>query len=106
MKNKMIKKKLILNSKNFDELLDIEYGKTGTKKRESFEKKAQYFIISEILRETRKNANLTQEELANKIGSKKSYISRIENGNCDIQISTLYRIFEEGLGKKVKLTIS
>ncbi|HRE41418.1 MAG TPA: helix-turn-helix transcriptional regulator [Ignavibacteria bacterium] len=102
----MIKKKLILNSKNFDELLDIEYGKTGTKKRESFEKKAQYFIISEILRETRKNANLTQEELANKIGSKKSYISRIENGNCDIQISTLYRIFEEGLGKKVKLTIS
>ncbi|TAL41582.1 MAG: transcriptional regulator, partial [Chitinophagaceae bacterium] len=37
---------------------------------------------------------------------KKSYISRLENGNCDIQLSTLYRIFEKGLGRKVSLIIS
>jgi transcriptional regulator with XRE-family HTH domain len=40
-----------------------------------------------------------------KVGTKKSYISRLENGKCDIQLSTLYRIFEFGLGKRVNLTI-
>lgn len=59
-----------------------------------------------ILKEWRKEANLTQEELANKIGTKKSYISRLENGKCDIQLSTLYKIFETGLGKEIRLTIA
>ncbi|MGB0879770.1 MAG: helix-turn-helix domain-containing protein [Polaribacter sp.] len=48
---------------------------------------------------------LTQEQLANKVGTKKSYISRLENGKCDIQLSTLYRIFEFGLGKQINLLI-
>ena len=48
---------------------------------------------------------MTQEELADKVGTKKSYISRLENGKCDIQLSTLYRIFEEGLGIRVNLLI-
>ena len=47
---------------------------------------------------------MTQEQLAAKIGTKKSYISRIENGHTDIQLSTLFRIFQ-GLGRKVSLTI-
>ena len=93
----------IRNAKNFDELLDIKYGKIGAKKRDSFEVKAQYFVISEILKEARKEANMTQEQLAEKVGTKKSYISRLENGKCDIQLSTLYRIFEFGLGKRVNL---
>lgn len=93
----------IRNARNFDELLDIKYGKTGTEKRDVFEEKAQYFVISEMLKEARKEANLTQEQLAEKVGTKKSYISRLENGKCDIQLSTLYRIFEYGLGKKVSL---
>lgn len=101
----MKKNEAIKNSKSFDELLDIEYGKIGTKKREEFEEKAQYFIISEVLKDARQKANLTQEQLAEKIGTKKSYISRLENGKCDIQLSTLYRIFEEGLGKRVSLII-
>jgi transcriptional regulator with XRE-family HTH domain len=50
-------------------------------------------------------ANLTQEQLADKIGAKKSFISRIENGKTDIQLSTLYRLLEFGLGKKVELTV-
>lgn len=58
-----------------------------------------------MLKEGRKQANLTQEQLAEKVGTKKSYISRLENGKCDIQLSTLYRIFEFGLGKKVNLLI-
>lgn len=93
------------NAKNFDELLDIKYGKIGTEKRDDFEEKAQYFVISEILKEARKEAKMTQEQLAEKVGTRKSYISRLENGKCDIQLSTLYRIFEFGLGKKINLLI-
>ncbi|MBE8714719.1 helix-turn-helix domain-containing protein [Sphingobacterium hungaricum] len=94
----------IKDARNFDELLDIKYGKIGEAKRDEFEEKSQYFIISELLKEARKEANMTQQELAEKIGTKKSYISRIENGQCDIQLSTLYRIFEFGLGKRVNLS--
>ena len=77
-------KENIRNAKNFDEILDIKYGKTGSEKRGSFEEKAQYFVISEMLKEARKEANMTQEQLADKVGTKKSYISRLENGKCDI----------------------
>ena len=45
------------------------------------------------------------QQLAKKVGTKKSYISRLENGRCDIQLSTLYRIFEFGLGKKINILI-
>lgn len=99
-----MKKENIRNAKNFDELLDIKYGKIGSEKRDEFEEKAQYFVISEMLKDARKDANMTQEQLAEKVGTKKSYISRLENGKCDIQLSTLYRIFEFGLGKRVNLT--
>lgn len=102
----MNKKEAIGNAKNFDEILDVQYGKIGTKKRDEFELKAQYFVISEVLKEARREANLTQQQLAEKIGTKKSYISRLENGKCDIQLSTLYRIFEDGLGKKISLLVS
>jgi len=102
----MKKNEAIRQTKNFDELLDIQYGKIGTKKRDAFEEQAQYFVISEMLKEARRDANLTQEQLAEKIGTKKSYISRLENGNCDIQLSTLYRIFEDGLGRRISLLIS
>jgi HTH-type transcriptional regulator / antitoxin HipB len=98
-------KEKIKNAKNFDELLDIKYGNIGTGKRDNFEERAQYFVISEILKDARKEAKMTQEQLAEKVGTKKSYISRLENGKCDIQLSTLYRIFEFGLGKKVNLLI-
>jgi len=93
----------IKKSKTFDELLENKYGKIGVENRDAFEEKAQYFVISEMLKEARKNANMTQEQLADKVGTKKSYISRLENGKCDIQLSTLYRIFEFGLGKKINL---
>lgn len=102
----MTKKETIKNTKTFDELLDAKYGKIGTKKRDEFEKRAQYFVISEMLKEARREANMTQEQLAEKVGTKKSYISRLENGSCDIQLSTLYRIFEDGLGKRISLLIA
>ena len=52
----------------------------------------------------RKLRGLTQEQLAEKIGTKKTYISRLENGKADVQLTTLFRIFE-GLGRRVSLTI-
>lgn len=90
----------------FDEHLDQRYGKIGTKKRTEFEIKAKAFAIGEIIREARKEAHMTQEQLAEKTGTKKSFISRIENGHSDIQLSTLYRLVEIGFGKRLSLTIA
>lgn len=63
----MNKKEAIKNAKNFDEILDVQYGKIGTKKRDEFELKAQYFVISEMLKEVRRKANLIQQQLAEKV---------------------------------------
>jgi DNA-binding XRE family transcriptional regulator len=93
------------NIVTFDEHLDQRYGKIGTLKRTEFEIKAKAFAIGEILREARKEAQMTQEQLAQKTGTRKSFISRIENGHSDIQLSTLYRLVEIGFGKRVNLTI-
>ena len=88
-----------------DEHLTKRYGKIGTEERTEFEIKAKAFLIGEVIKDQRQTAKLTQEQLAEKIGAKKSFISRIENGKSDIQLSTLYRLLEFGLGKKVELTV-
>ena len=90
--------------KTFDDLIEKEYGKIGSESRNDYEEKAQMFIVSEMLKEARRQANMTQEELAEKAGTKKSYISKIENAKGNIQLSTLIRIFEKGLNRKVGLT--
>lgn len=102
MKTKKIKKK---NLTTFEEHLDKQYGKIGTGKRTEFEIKAKSFAIGEIIKEERRLASMTQEQLAEKTGTKKSFISRIENGHSDIQLSTLYKLVELGLGRKISLII-
>lgn len=92
------------NIKNFDALIELEHGKIGTETRNKYEENSQMFIISEMLKEARKEANLTQEQLAEKAGTKKSYISKIENAKGNIQLSTLIRIFEIGLNRRIGLT--
>jgi HTH-type transcriptional regulator/antitoxin HipB len=62
-------------------------------------------MVGELLKETRKSMHLTQEELADKTGTKKSYISKLENGKVDAQISTIYKLFEDGLNKKINLVV-
>jgi HTH-type transcriptional regulator / antitoxin HipB len=89
----------------FEELLEKRHGKIGTTSRDKFELKSKAFIIGEMIKEERRLAKLTQDQLAEKAGTKKSYISRIENGNSDIQLSTLFRIIETGLGKRLDLSI-
>jgi ribosome-binding protein aMBF1 (putative translation factor) len=97
--------KKISEARTFDELLDIKYGKPGTPAREEFEEKSVAFMVGEMIKEARKKAKLTQDDLAERIGTKKSYISRIENGKIDIQLSTLFKIFEEGFGKKLGISV-
>ena len=101
----MKSKKVSKSTKSFNELLDKKYGRIGTKKRDKFEEEAKVFMISETLKAARLEADMTQEQLADKIGTKKSYISRIENGKADIQLSTLFKIFEQGLGRRILLEI-
>ena len=98
------KKDALMNCSSLDELLNVEFGNVGTATRDEFDRDTEAFCLAQTLKEERKRAGLTQEELADKIGTKKTYISRLENGKADIQLSTLFRIFE-GLGKRVSLTI-
>ena len=109
LKEEYFKSKIMETNKykgitSFDELLDKKYGSIGTKKRNEFEESSQMFIISKMLKAARKEANLTQEQLAQKAGTKKSYISKLENAKGNIQLSTLIRIFEQGLGRRIGLT--
>jgi len=92
------------NITNFEELIELEHGKIGTESRNKYKEGAQMFIVSEMLKSARKEAKMTQEQLAAKAGTKKSYISKIENGKGNIQLSTLIRIFEQGLNRRIGLT--
>ena len=98
------KENALMNCSSLDELLDVEFDKVGSETREEFDRETEAFCLAQTLKEERKRAGLTQEELAEKIGTKKTYISRLENGKADIQLGTLFRIFE-GLGRRVSLTI-
>ena len=101
---KCVKDNAIMQCNNLEELLNIEFGEAGSKSREEFEKETEAFCLAQTLKEERLRAGLTQEQLAEKIGTKKTYISRLENGKSDIKLNTLFRIFE-GLGRRVVLTI-
>jgi len=89
----------------FDEHLDKEYGKIGTAARDKYEQEFEAFKLGVMLQEMRKQQKLTQEQLAKKCGTTKTYISRIENDASDIRLSTLMRIIREGLGGRLKLTV-
>lgn len=93
------------NITTFEEHLQKRHGNRGSEKRTEFEIKAKAFLIGEVIREERRLAHMTQEQLAEKVGAKKSFISRIENGKSDIQLSTLYRLLEFGLGRKIEFVI-
>ena len=89
----------------FEEHLDKDYGKIGTPSRDKFEQEFEAFKLGVILQDMRRQQKLTQEQLAKKCGTTKTYISRIENDASDIRLSTLMRIIQEGLGGHLKLTV-
>jgi len=77
---------------SFDDLLDKEYGKTGTPTRTAFHEKALSYYYGEILKDRRKELKITQEELADRVGKDRSYIAYIEQGETDMQLSTFISI--------------
>lgn len=74
------------------ELLDKKYGETGTESRTAFHEKSIAWYYGEILRDRRKELKMTQQELAEKVGTARSYIARVEKGETDIQVSSFFRI--------------
>lgn len=86
-----------------DAQLDAVFGKEGTPERKAAEDRANAFFTGQIIEEARKKANMTQAELAEKIGTNKSYISRVETGKTEPKVSTFYRI-ASALGLNVELT--
>lgn len=98
-------KKTNKNLTSFADHLDKQYGKRGTKKREVYEEGFEAFKLGVMLQELRKEQGMTQEQLADKCGTTKTYISRIENNASDIRLSTLMRIISEGLGGHLKLSV-
>jgi|TARA_Y100000389_G_scaffold200613_1_gene241408 ribosome-binding protein aMBF1 (putative translation factor) len=79
--------------------------KKGTEKLDQYDANSLAFRLGVMLKEARKEANLTQKELAERSGTKKSYISRIERGLSDIQVSTYHKHIELGLEKNLNISI-
>ncbi|MBK6876849.1 MAG: helix-turn-helix transcriptional regulator [Ignavibacteria bacterium] len=92
------------NLVSWESHLNKKYGKRGTATRNKYDEEFEAFKIGVLIQEARLQQNLTQEELALKVGTTKSYISRIENDASDIRLSTLIRIIRDGLNGHLKLS--
>ena len=90
---------------SFSDHLDQQYGKIGTREREKFEEGFEAFKLGVMIQELRKQNGLTQSQLAEKCGTTKNYISRIENNASDIRLSTLMRIISDGFGGHLKMNV-
>ncbi len=93
------------NPRTIGEHFDRKYGKEGSEARREFERQAEAFLIAELIREKRKEANMTQEDLARKLKVNRAYISKIERAGGDIRLSTLRRIVEDGFGGKLEIDV-
>ena len=93
------------NITDFEDILKEKYGKKGTPLRDKYDADSLAFRLGVMLKAARNDAMITQEELAKRTGTKKSYISRIERGLSDIQVSTYYKLIEIGLGKNLNISI-
>ncbi len=91
--------------RDYDAVLDAKYGKPGTPERERFEEEAYAFYSGQALRDIRKKEKITQTELARRVGTSKSYISKVENGELSPSIST-YNKLVSALGFEIQLTKS
>lgn len=100
-----MKKPINNNLTSFEDHLEQQYGKRGTPEREKFEEGFEAFKLGAMIQELRKESGLTQQQLADKCGTTKTYISRIENNASDIRLSTLMRIVREGFGRHLRLSI-
>lgn len=93
------------NLKSLDQFVDEQYGKKGSARRDKLEKGYESFKLGFMIQQARLEKGMTQEELAEKCGTNKGYISKIENNVKEVRISTLQRIVELGLGGHLDLSI-
>ena len=93
------------NVMNLEQFKEKHYGKKGTSKRDNLESGYESFKIGSLIHEARIEKGLTQAELAEKVGTTKSYISKIENNVKEIRFSTLQKIIELGLGGHIEFAI-
>jgi DNA-binding XRE family transcriptional regulator len=87
---------------DYDVVLDAKFGKEGSPERAKAEDDAYAFYTSQILLDARKEARMTQSELAKKVGTNKSYISKIENGLIEPGAGLFFRIID-ALGLRVDI---
>ena len=88
-----------------EEFKEKHFGPRGTRKRDELEKGYMEFRLGAMLLEARTKKGLTQEELAEKTGTTKSYISKLENDIKEARLSTLQKIVHQGLGGTLELSI-
>ena len=93
------------NLTTLEEFKEKNYGKRGSKKRDELEAGYEIFKMGTLIHDTRLEMGMTQEQLAEKVGTTKSYISKIENNIKEVRISTLQKIVELGLGGHLELSI-
>lgn len=93
------------NKITLDEFKDKHYGVKGTQKREELENGYENFKLGTLLYEARLEKGMTQGELAEKVGTTKSYISKIENNIKEVRLSTLQKIVQLGLEGQLDLSI-
>lgn len=101
----MINTDKLKNLKTAGKVLDEKYGKEGTESRIEFDAKAQAWYYAELLREERKRKKISQEQLAQSIGKNRSYVTALEKGNTDMQLSTFIMI-SRALGMKISLVVN
>ena len=77
---------------DYDSVLDARYGEEGTPRRTRFEEEARAFYAAQILLQARREARITQSELAERVGMTKSYISKIENGVVEPGVGLFFRL--------------
>lgn len=87
-----------------DEVKDELIGKKGSPERDSYEAELQSFLVGEAIKEARKKQNLTQEELAKRIGVQRTQVSKIESGR-NLTVSTIARVFN-AMGLKATLNVA
>jgi len=93
------------NIKTLEQFKEKHYGKRDTTKRDKLENGYEMFRIGAMIHDARIEKGMTQEQPAEKCGTTKSYISRIENNLKEVRISTLQKIVELGFGGELKLSI-
>ena len=94
-----------METKSWTDIKDKVYGKKGTERRDEIDRDFESFKIGLLLKKAREEKHLTQDQLADLVDKKRTYISRIENNGSNLTLKTLYDIVEKGLGGKVKISI-